>query len=614
MKKNWKKVPALALAVSMALAPMTAWAEEVEDDQNTPVTVEDNLEEIEEIQEIENNDYEEEISEMQSMSMVAEAAPLTAGKPTNVTSKDELKSALEGAQSGDTIKVTDEIALDDDTITVPAGVTLDVSNYQITGTVNVAAGAKLIVVDDGVACQMIGGTSMDITDGQAQVKFANNTEIIIPEGTKAEIKGTFMDSGNGDDAYRLPKNDKLTVAGELTVAGGKKMEIAGTTEVTGKVDVKGENSAVEVAVLKSGTAGGTLDIKENGVVFVMEGARLTVPNSNVAFIKGNGKVITDAQSNVSVPDGSITAAKKYIITFDANGGEFPDDTITKNFDAVGGKLEKMPDDPIRSGYRFRGWDQTVDQDTVFTGNTAITAMWKKKDSSSSSGGSSSSTSEKNTVSVASDIENGKIKVDPSKAAKGDKVTITVTPDKGYEIDKVTVKDADGDKIELKDKGNGVYTFTMSDSKVEIKATFVKESEKVEEPVKPEEIPAAEKIILTVNKVEANVYGKSVVNDVAPIIRGERTMLPIRFVAEALGATVAWDGILQKVTITKGEDVIDIYINSAVAFVNGNPVDLDSSAFIENSRTYLPLRFVAENLGADVHWNAETKEVTVISNK
>ena len=111
-------------------------------------------------------------------------------------------------------------------VTVENDATLNVGEYYVTGTVNVAAGAELVVVDDGVECQMIGDSSMDITTGKAQVKFDTNTEIIIPAGTEAEIEGTFMDGGNGNDAYRLPKNDKLTVAGMLTVPTDRKMEIA----------------------------------------------------------------------------------------------------------------------------------------------------------------------------------------------------------------------------------------------------------------------------------------------------------------------------------------------------------------------------------------------------
>ena len=113
---------------------------------------------------------------------------------------------------------------------------------------------------------------------------------------------------------------------------------------------------------------------------------------------------------------------------------------------------------------------------------------------------------------------------------------------------------------------------------------------------------------------ADVFGEQIVNDVAPIIRNDRTMLPARFVAEALGASVEWDEAAQKVTITKENTVIEITIGSNNAVVDGMEVLLDSPAFIENSRTYLPLRFIAENLGAEVEWNKELQQIYITPGK
>ena len=90
----------------------------------------------------------------------------------------------------------------------------------------------------------------------------------------------------------------------------------------------------------------------------------------------------------------------------------------------------------------------------------------------SSGGSSSS-GRSYAVSAPS-AKNGDVTVSPKNASKGDRVTITVTPDKGYELDSLTVKDASGNKLKLTDKGNGKYTFTMPGSKVTVSAEFVEE--------------------------------------------------------------------------------------------------------------------------------------------
>ena len=123
------------------------------------------------------------------------------------------------------------------------------------------------------------------------------------------------------------------------------------------------------------------------------------------------------------------------------------------------------------------------------------------------------------------------------------------------------------------------------------------------------------IVLTIDEHDALVYGITKTNDVAPKVVNDRTMLPARFIAENLGATVEWDGEKQLVTITgkneKQEDVtILITIGSDYAKVNDEDVKLDSPAFVENDRTYTPIRFISENLGATVEWNETEQTVTI----
>ena len=102
------------------------------------------------------------------------------------------------------------------------------------------------------------------------------------------------------------------------------------------------------------------------------------------------------------------------------------------------------------------------------GNVTVTVNWRPNSSGSSSG------SGRSYAVTAPSTKNGDVTVSPKNASKGDRVTITVTPDKGYELDKLTVKDASGNKLKLTDKGNGKYTFTMPGSKVTVSAEFVEE--------------------------------------------------------------------------------------------------------------------------------------------
>lgn len=124
------------------------------------------------------------------------------------------------------------------------------------------------------------------------------------------------------------------------------------------------------------------------------------------------------------------------------------------------------------------------------------------------------------------------------------------------------------------------------------------------------------IILTIDSIYASVFGETKNNDVAPIIVNSRTMLPARFVAENLGASVLWDGDKKIVTVIgknlkTDEDVtLVITIGAQTAVLNGKNVELDSPAFIENDRTYTPIRLVAESLGADVSWDGELERVII----
>ena len=133
--------------------------------------------------------------------------------------------------------------------------------------------------------------------------------------------------------------------------------------------------------------------------------------------------------------------------------------------------------PTREGYEFAGWydgDKLFKDSYTVTEDVSLKAHWNKI---SSGGGAhhpeagSTSSSDRYEITKPSKVENGSIKVSDSKAEKGDTVTITVTPDEGYELDKLAVYDEDGDKIDLKDKGDGKFTFEMPKGDVEIEVSF-----------------------------------------------------------------------------------------------------------------------------------------------
>ncbi len=115
------------------------------------------------------------------------------------------------------------------------------------------------------------------------------------------------------------------------------------------------------------------------------------------------------------------------------------------------------------------------------------------------------------------------------------------------------------------------------------------------------------------KIGSNVYyagGVAKVMDVAPYIKGDRTYVPMRYLGEVLGAEVVWDDAARTVTLTKGDATVVFTIGSTSYTVNGETKTADVAPEIASDRTMLPARYVAEAFGAVVGWDAVTQTVVV----
>jgi len=102
-------------------------------------------------------------------------------------------------------------------------------------------------------------------------------------------------------------------------------------------------------------------------------------------------------------------------------------------------------------------------------------------------------------------------------------------------------------------------------------------------------------------------------DVAPYIKEDRTYVPVRYLAYSLGVAeegVTWDGAARRVGISKDDTDIALIIGSPVMYVDGQPVKMDVAPEITNDRTFLPARWVAEALGAEVEWDDTTKQAII----
>jgi len=130
------------------------------------------------------------------------------------------------------------------------------------------------------------------------------------------------------------------------------------------------------------------------------------------------------------------------------------------------------------------------------------------------------------------------------------------------------------------------------------------------------IAKATVIKLTIDKSTFYVNDQLKTMDTAPVVRENRTLLPMRYVAEAIGASVTWGTSDKKATVSLNKKVIELWIGKNSALVNGQNMLIDAGnpnvtpIIIQPGRTMLPLRFISECLGSKVDWDHNKKEITV----
>lgn len=118
------------------------------------------------------------------------------------------------------------------------------------------------------------------------------------------------------------------------------------------------------------------------------------------------------------------------------------------------------------------------------------------------------------------------------------------------------------------------------------------------------------VLLTLNEKTAYVNGEIIEMEAAPFVKNGRTMVPVRVVAEGLGAELNWNQKTKEITFKQKKQTVVMTIGSDIAYINGKAVKLDQKAEIVKGRTTVPLRFVTEGLGANVEWVPETKELWI----
>ncbi len=192
--------------------------------------------------------------------------------------------------------------------------------------------------------------------------------------------------------------------------------------------------------------------------------------------------VTEAAAAAAENGGTVTNIEGetptvvYVIAFDLNGAS---GTVAPAY-VENNEITNWPADPTRNGYTFSGWytessgGTQMTATSEFTRNITLYARWTSTGGGGSSGGGGGGSG--SNISVSSSI-NGKVTSSPKNPKQGDKVTLTIAPNTGYELTSLTVKDNRNKKVTVTKVSDTEYTFTMPSGRVTITPVFSKIQEK-----------------------------------------------------------------------------------------------------------------------------------------
>ncbi len=372
------------------------------------------------------------------------------------------------------------------------------------------------------AAESIAKDSKTKITGLADVASTEATKITKDDVVKAteELKraGVIPSKDEKVSLYVQPYLD-ITVSDIDLFADNMNAPIALTLDIVPKVK-KIASTATNAANIKTDEGNGKNAVQvDETPVEVNTPVTITIPMPNdfpaqdgdkiVVKHEKNGQFICYHRATYSATDNTVTFTNDkgfstFTIKFDNRSAKIQfTDKDGKNigkkteYDAIRVN-ETLPTTEAPSGYKFTGWSFKSDDETISGTYTVMTEELLTKldnrykvytatpvfaSTSSSSGGSSSGgSSSKTTYKVTtSSVANGGVNVSPSSPAKGDKVKITLSPNKGYKLDKLTVTDASGKTVSTTKTSDTVYTFTMPASQVTVGVTYVKADETTEQP-------------------------------------------------------------------------------------------------------------------------------------
>ena len=318
-------------------------------------------------------------------------------------------------------------------------------------------------------------------------------------GAYAEI--TEPISGNNARTYKLEslaerRGEPVTVTYDMNADGGQSI----TVEVDAQYNyITGTQSGNLIVTLLD--ASGNPIAKQQS--YTREGGLLTLANegreSQTFTFEGvaNADSVRVEFSNLILDGNSVELDHISIAGLKADFDPAAKTYTVNGTGLTSGALEIAPKDPKNANITLNGADydanavaapiglsygETKWTITVFNNGASdtYTLVLNNTDTREPGGGGGSggsgSSNISHTIDVPEDTEHGTVTVSPEKAKNGQTVTITAKPDEGYQVGKVTVTDKSGNTIKVTNKGDGVYTFTMPNSDVEVEVTFVPEGQ------------------------------------------------------------------------------------------------------------------------------------------
>ena len=278
------------------------------------------------------------------------------------------------------------------------------------------------------------------------------------------------------DGFVLRLDENAVLADQFTAAGydqyGREMTGGSFEWVTSKPDVVSLENGTLKALKEDSTEiyARSGDIESNHITLTVNAPR------RLTAITADG-ILSSVRKNTTL---DLSAAK--VTTLDQFGKAFTPEELAAYPASVRWTMEKNDTHAVISGNTLSFGDQdgtmtlicaavNADTNVIVEKKIIIRITDSTSGGGSSGGGGGGFSAPSYSVSV-DDVKHGTVTVSPKSASKGDTVTITAAPDKGYTLESLTVLDKDGKALELTDKGSGKYTFVMPAGKVTVKAVFM----------------------------------------------------------------------------------------------------------------------------------------------